>query len=736
MHLLSICRRALLLAVAFPPVNALAIPAGEADTFYVSVNGNDLWSGRTPSLRAPRGPFASLTRARTAVRQSLAAGGHPTVRILEGVYRIDSTLVLGPSDSGTPEHPVVWSGVGSVRFSGGTALTGFRKILDPAVLKRLPPGSGDSVLVTDLPAQGIRDFGTPPFHMNVYFRGTRQQLARYPNRGWVTIADVPLLDSLILNPGDSKVLKEGRPAGRHSGRFRYGDNRPSRWAAQQNIWMHGYWVWDWRDAYQKVERIDTISHLIFPALPHHGYGYQKGQRYCYLNVLEELDTPGEWALDAERGLLYYRPPASLAPGDVTVSLLKEPMILLRGAANVQFRHLTLECSRACAVKIQGGTGNLVAGCLVRNIDNDTSLVVDGGSNNGARGCDVFDVGSTGIRVAGGDKRTLEAGRNFAINNHITRYGQVVQAFNGGIFLQGVGNILSHNRIHDAPFSGIQYYGNDHVIEYNEIFDLAHEAGDVGGINTGADYSDMGTSIRYNFIHDIHGPGEGGCRAIYLDLPGSNTTISGNIIVNVDIGVFFNSGRDNVVENNVFVNCHPSVNIYRWPHMAYFRPGGPWKIVEKLEAIRYTRPPYSTRYPKLPRYLDSADLGMPYGHSVRRNISTGGTWLDLSEGMDFSRVRVEQNVIADTMLLVLTRRWTPDYDPYHIGYAATSTTADTALATALRNRGNMLSDPRLVDPAHGDFRLRDDSPAWKEGFQRIPVEMIGLIQDEYRRLIPH
>jgi len=41
----------------------------------------------------------------------------------------------------------------------------------------------------------------------------------------------------------------------------------------------------------------------------------------------------------------------------------------------------------------------------------------------------------------------------------------------------------------------------------------------------------------------------------------------------------------------------------------------------------------------------------------------------------------------------------------------------------------------VDPAHGDFRLRDDSPAWKAGFQRIPVEMIGLIQDEYRRQIP-
>ena len=40
---------------------------------------------------------------------------------------------------------------------------------------------------------------------------------------------------------------------------------------------------------------------------------------------------------------------------------------------------------------------------------------------------------------------------------------------------------------------------------------------------------MGTVIRYNYIHDIHGIGEGGCRGIYLDLPGSNATIFGNIV---------------------------------------------------------------------------------------------------------------------------------------------------------------------------------------------------------------
>jgi hypothetical protein len=588
--------------------------------------------------------------------------------------------------------------------------------------------------VADLREEGITDFGTPPNRLNLFFRGSRMPVARYPNSGWLTIASVPVEESKILNKGDHKVLKEGRPAGRHSGVFSYDGSRPSLWTDQRDIWMHGYWVWDWRDAFQKVSRIDTATRTVHPEPPHHPYGYQKGQRYAFLNVLEELDAPGEWALDASAGLIYFWPPAMPGRDDVTVSILIEPMVLLSGASHVHFQGFTLESSRACAFKIRQGSGNLLAGCTIRNIDNDTAVVIDGGRGNGIRSCDLHDIGSTGIRVTGGDRATLTPSGNFAINNHITRYGGILQAFNGGVFLQGVGNIVSHNRIHDAPFSGIQYYGNDHLIEYNELYDLAHESGDVGGINTGADYSDMGTVIRYNYIHDCHGRGEGGFRAIYLDLPGSNTVIHGNILANVDIGVFFNSGRDNRVENNLFVNCHPSVNIYIWPHRSYFHPGGAWKIYEKLQQIRFTEPPYSTRYPLLPRYLDSADLGMPYGNLVRRNVSTGGTWMDLSEGMTFSHISVENNVIADTMLLVYTKKWTPDYDPYHIGYASVHPARDTSVARALARRGNILADPGIVDLRNRDYRLREDSPAWEAGFEPIPVERIGLVVDEYRRSV--
>src|SRR5690606_5801781 len=41
------------------------------------------------------------------------------------------------------------------------------------------------------------------------------------------------------------------------------------------------------------------------------------------------------------------------------------------------------------------------------------------------------------------------------------------------------------------------------------------------------------------------------------------------------------------------------------------------------------------------------------------------------------------------------------------------------------------DPKFVDPDQGDYRLREDSPAWTLGFQPIPRERIGLVLDEWR-----
>ena len=85
---------------------AQAVPAPEcAADFYVAPGGRDSNPGTAGE------PFATLVRARDAVRQKVAAGldRDVLVRIRGGVYRQAETLVFGPEDSGTAEHSIIYA---------------------------------------------------------------------------------------------------------------------------------------------------------------------------------------------------------------------------------------------------------------------------------------------------------------------------------------------------------------------------------------------------------------------------------------------------------------------------------------------------------------------------------------------------------------------------------------------------------------------------------------------------
>ncbi len=49
--------------------------------------------------------------------------------------------------------------------------------------------------------------------------------------------------------------------------------------------------------------------------------------------------------------------------------------------------------------------------------------------------------------------------------------------------------------------------------------------------------------------------------------------------------------------------------------------------------------------------------------------------------------------------------------------------------------SLVADPLFVDPEHGDFTLRPESPAWKLGFEPIPFADIGPYQDDARATWP-
>ncbi len=164
--------------------------------------------------------------------------------------------------------------------------------------------------------------------------------------------------------------------------------------------------------------------------------------------------------------------------------------------------------------------------------------------------------------------------------------------------------------------------------------------------------------------------------------------------------FIGGGRDNRIENNLFIQCEFPVYLdnrgLRWDH---FRPEGP--MYEDLRRWPYRKPPWSTRYPALARILEEIPQA-PLGNVLANNVSVKSSWRDPEE---YCRATSEKNIDRKYMEMA----------------------------------GNFITeeDPGFVDAAGENFQLREDSVVYRKvpGFQRIPFGKIGLYRDEFRASWP-
>src|SRR4051812_1836981 len=97
--------------------------------FFVSPQGKDTWTGKLADPGEDDGPFATVDRAREAVRALLRTVDRPrAVRVVlrAGTYYLDSPLEFGPEDSGSQNAPVVYAAAAGekVTLSGGRRLRG------------------------------------------------------------------------------------------------------------------------------------------------------------------------------------------------------------------------------------------------------------------------------------------------------------------------------------------------------------------------------------------------------------------------------------------------------------------------------------------------------------------------------------------------------------------------------------------------------------------------------------
>ncbi len=718
-----------LLMVAFTG----SVVRAAATVLHVSPQGNDAWSGAlaAPNADGTDGPVATFGRARDELRAHRPAGP-AAVLVHRGIYRLTDTLAFTAADSGTEAAPIVWRAAQGeeVRVTGGVRLTGWQPVTDPAVVARLAKGVAEHLRVVDLAALGVKDFGgvaPGAQRAEVFFDHQYLTLARYPNEGWARIAAIPKGAATARPISDPK-----RPdINRYEGPFLYDGDRPSQWQNAQHVWVHGYWFHDWADQYQEVAKFDLARHELWPKPPYHGYGYKANQRYYYLNLLEELDQPGEWYLDRDTGKLYLWPPASLESAEVTFPELAKPMVALTDVAHVQFQGMVFECARAGAIVVNGGSQVEIAGCTVRNVGG-TGIAIQGGDHHTVRSCDIYEVAGTGISLQGGDRKTLARGDHAVENCHIHHFARVRKTYQPAIQIGGVGNRISHCLIHDAPHMGIGYAGNDHLIEYTEITRVAQETGDVGAIYAAMDWTYTGHVFRYNYFHHIHGPGNLGCFTIYPDLPCGGIHLLGNVFQDVDQVFHTNSGRGMLVENNLFLDCR-GLSFSVWGDQKKFELGGNWRMVERLQEVNYDQPPYSTRYPMLARLAEDfakgeehvGDRAIPRDNMLRHNVSLGHDFfLRVGPQASFADVQVEWNLIANPVVFIGS--------PTGDGKAKTYRNDNPEIRQILGENGNIIvAEPPKIE----DFRLVDTALATQIGFETIPMDQIGLQRDSYRAELP-
>jgi len=117
--------------------------------FYLSPNGSDAWSGTlaSPNAQGTDGPFASLERARDAVRDlKKSKSGDILVLVRGGTYSLTKTVVFGLADSGEGDSTVTYAAYPGETpvFSSGRKIKGWKKV--SGELPGLPEAARGKVL--------------------------------------------------------------------------------------------------------------------------------------------------------------------------------------------------------------------------------------------------------------------------------------------------------------------------------------------------------------------------------------------------------------------------------------------------------------------------------------------------------------------------------------------------------------------------------------------------------------
>jgi len=693
---------------------------GKPAAFYVATNGRDTWSGTLaePNAAGTDGPFATLARARDAVRElkANAEGQTPApikVLVRGGKYFLNEPLVFTSSDSGPQASPIVYAAYPGEKpiLSGGRKITGWQPYKDKILQASVPEAK-----------EGKWKF------QQLFLDGKRQVRARYPNigpndqwrAGWLNVEGP-------AEPGSFTAFKYKA------------DSFPRRWAkpTQGEVFMIINWGYTTITAIKSMDeqnRSITMAQpvrnfarppWVLPRAPEQAklfqtdFSYGIPYRFFVENLLEELDQPGEWCWDSDEGKVYFWPPEDSMARHETVAPVLSCLVDLCGASYLTISGFTFTetvnggdnmhpfglegagamfpteegayCGQAVHLKdaehcrIVGNTFSAVGG---------NAVYLEGYNfHNVIQGNEIAYAGHCGVGLMGTRERLNGVGQHPLFNeitdNSIHHCG-VFDKVAPGVFC-GVsdGNVIGHNRIEQMPHHAINLgnhgYGRN-IVEYNDIRYTCQEAYDNAAINCWMENDNVesgeersGHVFRFNRIADTPGVCTFG---IYLDSYSSNCFVYGNIILRSGLsGIRVNGGKNNLIENNVIVGGKDAIGFWPgtcfWPNMKGFMTGN--RLTRNIIGRSSTAFRLDTDKEDLARAIGDSDYNL-FFNAPDEQIKVG-----LSGSDDVSLAQ-----------------WKA------MGYEEHS----------------LVADPLFMDPDHDDYRLKPESPALSLGFQPIDVSQIG------------
>ncbi len=677
-----------------------AVDASPPASLFVAPDGNDTASGTAAQ------PIATLARAQALAREARRDGRAVVVTIRGGTYYLPATLEFTAADSGTAETPAIWRAAHGETpvLSGGTrlALTWRPSSLRPGVFEATVPAGLESD--------------------QLWINGQRQWMARFPNRE--TGEGLNVFDTWKL---DHKARPD--PA-----RDPLAPERIARWADPTGAYFHAMHPALWGGVHWRVtaKKPDGTLALTGGTQNNRGSAFHRTYRMIE-NVREELDAPGEWYHEAQTRTLYYFPTTGTDLARATVEIVRlRHLIEVRGTQEkpvrwLEFRGLTFRHTartfmetkepllrsdwtiyRGGAVFLTGAEDCTLAASTFDQVGGNAVFVSNYNRRLTVRGCRIAEAGANGICFVGNPAAVRNALFNYSqrldpadldrtpgpqsddypadclvADCLIARTGRVEKQ-TAGVDLDMARDItIRHCSIYDVPRAGINIGGGTwggHVIEFCDVFDTVNETGDHGSFNSWGRDRFWPPAV---FKLDDDGFWDGHRDLPFLDavkpviLRHNRWRCDHGWDIDLDDGSSNYEIRDNLCLGGGIKNRE-----------------GFGRVVENNIIVRSGFHPHVW-------YKHSGDI-------FRRNLVALDGYLP---------ARMPPPPWGAGM----------DYNLVHRPDLRTPEPATKLARQSGRDEHSIMADARFINPAQGDFRVRDDSPALLLGFVNFAMDQFGVQQ---------